>query len=86
MIPRLYMNLAQEEPDLQELPHLLCTLTLLIVVQVGSRQSRSDNGKTFAGLQLAGQRQQAGLLHVLFCVCADQDEQLRPDKENNKNV
>lgn len=74
-----------KEQNLQELPHLLCMLGLLVVVQVGSLQSRSDDGQTFAGLQLAGQRQQTGLLHVLFRVCADQHEQLRPDKENKKN-
>lgn len=75
-----------KEQNLQELPHLLCTLGLLVVVQVGSLQSRSNNGQTFAGLQLAGQRQQAGLLHLLFRICADQHEQLRPDREDKKDV
>lgn len=75
-----------KEQKLRELPHLLCTLGLLIVLQVGSFQSRSDNGQTFAGLQLAGQRQQTGLLHVLFRIRADQHEQLRPDRENEKQT
>lgn len=75
-----------KEQNLQKLPYLLCTLGLLVVVQVGSLQSRSDDGQTFAGLQLAGQRQQAGLLHVLFRVGADQHEQLRTDRKKGKKL
>lgn len=58
------------------LPYLLCTLRLLEVVQVGALERRADDGQTFAGLQLVGEREQTGLLHVLLRVSADQHEQL----------
>lgn len=58
--------------------HLLCTLGLFVVLQIGALESRPNDGQTFACLQLVGERQQTRLLHVLLCICADQHQQLWP--------
>lgn len=64
--------------------YLLGALHLLVVGQVGALQSRANDGQTFAGLQLVGEREEAGLLHVLLAVRADQHQQLGPEGREEK--
>lgn len=64
--------------------YLLCFLGLLVVLQEGSLQSCSNDGQTFACFQLVGQREQTRLLHVLFCICANQHQQLGPEERRDK--
>lgn len=66
--------------------YLLGTLHLLVVGQVGALQSRADDGQTFAGLQLVGERQESRLLHVLLAVRADQHQQLGPEGRKEKKT
>lgn len=64
-------------------PYLLCTLGLLIVVQVGALESCSNNGQTFACLHLVGQGEQTRLLYILLGICANQYEQLGPEERGD---
>lgn len=58
--------------------HLLCTLSMIDVLQVGSLQGCANDGQPFPRLQLIGQREQTRLLHILLSICAHQNQQLRP--------
>lgn len=71
-------SLAMHRQHMNRSPYLLCTLALLRVLQVGALQSRADDGQAFACLELVGQREQTRLLHILLCICANQDQQLGP--------
>lgn len=61
--------------------HLLCPLSLRVVVQKGALQDRAHNGQTLPCLELGGQGEQLGVHHVLILVHAHQHQQLGPEED-----
>lgn len=54
--------------------HLLCPLSLRVVVQKGALQDRAHNGQALPCLELGGQGEQLGVYHVLVLVHTHQHQ------------
>lgn len=62
----------------REARYLICPLGFTIAVKESSLNSSTYNGQAFACFKLIGQREQAGLLHILLSIHAHQHQDLRP--------
>lgn len=65
--------------------NLVCPLGLCTVVEEGALHRRANNSQTLSCFQLIGQGQHAGLLNVLLCIHAHQDQDLGPNQSEYKH-